>query len=338
MKIMEADCQACEQRATFSQMNGATLEPLLQGIIPPLATPLKNQNAIDPAGLERLIEHVIGGGVSAIFVLGTTGEAPSLSREVRLEMIRSSCSTIAGRVPVLVGITDTSYTETVTLGNDAADAGAAALVVAPPYYFVYSQEDLLRYVEQLAAELPLPLVLYNIPQFTKVAYSVKTVQRASQIQSVIGIKDSCGDLGYLEEVIQTVSQRPDFGVLIGPEEKLVDGMQVGACGGVCGGANLFPRLFVQMYEYARAGDWTQARRLQDVVREISSALYQVGDPDSGYLRGLKAALSSERICSDLPASPFANFSRQERERLEDGLTRVRAVGNADPAIARLLSS
>jgi len=318
-------------------MSGAVREPLFHGIIPPLATPLKEQNAIDLPGLERLIEHVIGGGVSAIFILGTTGEAPSLSRELRLEMVRSSCVTAAKRVPVLVGITDTAYTETVRLGHDAAEAGAAALVVAPPYYFVYSQADLLRYVERLAADLPLPILLYNIPQFTKVAYAAETVQRASQIQSVVGIKDSSGDLDYLSQAIKAVSKRPNFGVLIGPEEKLVDGMQAGACGGVCGGANLFPRLFVRIYESARADDWGQARRLQNVVREISSAIYQVGDPESSYLRGLKAALSSERICSDLLASPFANFSKQERERLDAGLWRIRAAAEVDPVIASLLS-
>lgn len=338
MKVADADCRALQDARKPNQMSGASRDPLLRGVIVPLATPLKEQNAIDEIGLDRLIERVIGGGVNAIFILGTTGEAPSLSRELRLEMVRFSCARIERRVPVLVGISDTAYTETVRLGHAAADLGAAALVVAPPYYFTYSQADLLRYVERLAADLPLPIVLYNIPQFTQVAYSAETVRSASGIENVIGIKDSCGDLAYLNGIIHAVSGRPDFGVLIGPEEKLVDGMQAGAWGGVCGGANLFPRLFVRMYECARTGNWSQARRLQEVVRGISSALYKVGDPESSYLRGLKTALSAEGICSDLPASPFVKFSRQERERLDAGLTRIRVEAKVDPVIAGLLSS
>lgn len=312
--------------------------PLFHGIIPPLATPLKEQNALDPSGLERLIDRVVIGGVDAIFILGTTGEAPSLSRELRVEMVRASCKVTAKRIPVLVGITDTSYTETVRLGYAAAEAGAAGLVVAPPYYFLYTQEDLLRYVERLAADLPLPILLYNIPQFTKVAFAVETVQRASQIPHVVAIKDSSGDLEYLGQLSQGVRHRRDFGVFIGPEEKLVEGMQVGACGGVCGGANLFPRLFVELYNRIRSEDWAQARRLQNLVCKISAAIYNVGDSETSYLRGLKTALASKGICSDLVASPFARFSQQEREILNAELLDLASEESGDPVLGGLLSS
>ena len=305
---------------------------MYRGIIPPLATPLIDQDSIDPAGLERLIEHTLDGGVQALFVLGTTGEAPSLSREVRLDMVRMCCRLVRNRVPVLVGITDTAFGEAVKLGHTAAEAGASAVVVAPPYYFRYSQQELFHYIELLAHELRLPIVLYNIPQYTKVEYSVQTVARASQIPGVIGIKDSAGDMTYLARVIAEVSTRPDFGVLIGPEEKLVEGLHAGACGGVCGGANLFPRLFAQTYEAAMKEDWTEAERLQQIVRQVSAMLYQVGDLESSYFRGLKTALAIENICPDLLALPFAQCSAEERELIERGLERVRAAVQADPVI------
>ena len=319
-------------------MSGDNHQPLFHGIIPPLATPLKEQNAIDHAGLERLINHVVNGAVHALFILGTTGEAPSLSHELRLEMVRASCTITAKRIPVLVGITDTSYTETVRLGHAAAEAGASGLVVAPPYYFLYTQEDLIRYVERLAGELPLPILLYNIPQFTKVAFAVETVKRASQIPHVVAIKDSSGDLDYLGQLSQSVRHRGDFGVFIGPEEKLVDGMQAGACGGVCGGANLFPKLFVEIYNRVRNNDWAQARRLQNLVCGIGAAVYNVGDSETSYLRGLKAALASKRICSDLVAQPFARFSEEQREMLDERLSNLASEEVGDPMIAPLLSS
>lgn len=308
------------------------------GIIPPLVTPLSGQDSLDLHGFERLINHAIAGGVHGLFVLGTTGEGASLSRELQLEVVRLSCRWAANRAPVLVGITHTAYAESVRLAQAAADAGAAALVIAPPYYFRYSQSDLLYYLEQLADDVTLPLVLYNMPQFTKIEYAVDTVRRASEIPNVIGLKDSSGDLIYLEQAIGAVSHRPDFGVFIGPEEQLVDGLRAGACGGVSGGANLFPRLYVDAYEAAQRGEWGEAELLQKVIRKVSDTLYRIGDPDNSYLRGLKASLAAAGICSDLPALPFTRFTAEEREALEKGLENVRAVVGLEPALLRSLSS
>jgi 4-hydroxy-tetrahydrodipicolinate synthase len=119
-------------------------------MVTPLATPLLDADALDCDGLEKLIEHVIAGGVTGIFVLGTTGESASFSYRLRAEVIRAACSLVRGRVPVLAGISDTSYAETVRLAQTARDAGAEAVVTAPPYYFACSQDDLLRYVELVA--------------------------------------------------------------------------------------------------------------------------------------------------------------------------------------------
>src|SRR5437867_968915 len=106
----------------------------LTGIVPPLVTPLRDRDALDLAGLEKLIEHVLGGGVSGLFVLGTTGEGPSLSYRLRRELVERVCKQVNRRVPVLVGITDTAFVESVNVARASADAGADGLVVAPPYY------------------------------------------------------------------------------------------------------------------------------------------------------------------------------------------------------------
>lgn len=298
------------------------------GIIPPLATTLAGPDSLDTPGFERLIEHVIGGDVNGIFVLGTTGETAGLSHRLRQEVIHASCRIVARRVPVLAGITDTSYVESVKLANIAADAGASALVVAPPYYFTYTQDDLLRYIEQLASDVRLPLFLYNIPQLTKVRFEVETVRRAAQVAGIAGLKDSSGDLNYFRQVIEAVRSRPDFAVFMGPEEMLVDAVRMGACGGVTGGANLFPQLFVALFRLAEAGDWEQAESLQQVVREIAGLLYTVGDASTSYMRGLKAALSCSGICSDLPARPLAVFSPEERDIIATRLDEVRVVISA----------
>src|SRR5690242_18636907 len=106
----------------------------LTGIIPPMITPLSGRDELDVAGLERLIEHILGGGVNGIFILGTTGEGPSLSYKLRRELIQRVCKQVNHRVPILVGITDTSFVESVTVARSAAESAADAVVVAPPYY------------------------------------------------------------------------------------------------------------------------------------------------------------------------------------------------------------
>src|ERR1017187_2358517 len=133
----------------------------LRGLITPLATPLalsgRAEPTLDVPGLERLIEHVIDGGVTGIFLLGSTGEFSSLGREMRQEIIRRACAHVNRRVPVLACITDTSISETLRLAGTAVEVGADAVVLAAPYYFEHSQDDLFRYLEQITERLALPL-------------------------------------------------------------------------------------------------------------------------------------------------------------------------------------
>ncbi|HLX70350.1 MAG TPA: dihydrodipicolinate synthase family protein, partial [Verrucomicrobiae bacterium] len=129
----------------------------LTGIIPPMLTPLRGRDELDVVGLERLIEHIISGGVSGLFILGTTGEGPSLSYRLRRELIERVCKQVNRRVQVLVGITDTSFVESINVARLATQAGADALVAAPPYYLPEAQPELQEYLDHLVSELPLPL-------------------------------------------------------------------------------------------------------------------------------------------------------------------------------------
>src|SRR5206468_10334956 len=171
-----------EARAT------SMMKPKLTGIVPPLVTPLSDRDTLDVGGVERLMEHVIAGGVSGVFVLGTTGEGPSLSYRLRREVIDRACKVVRGRVRVLVGVTDTSAVEAVALARHAADAGADAVVLAPPYYLIASQAELLEYLQRLTPQLALPVYLYNMPSLTKVSFEQDTVRRALELPKVIGLK------------------------------------------------------------------------------------------------------------------------------------------------------
>jgi dihydrodipicolinate synthase/N-acetylneuraminate lyase len=292
----------------------------LRGIIPPMATPLASIDALDVPGLEALIEHILGGGAHALFILGTTGEGPALSYRLRRELIERVCAQVGTRVPVLVGITDTAYAESLHLAEFAAKAGASAVVAAPPFYFQIGQNDLLRLTESLAGESALPLYLYNQPALTKISFHPETVARAAEMPNVWGVKDSSGDMSYLKQVLSLVGpSHPEFSVLVGPEHLLAEALTCGAHGGVPGGANIFPTLPVHLYRAFLDGRLEEMQEVQAKMVSIGDPIWNVGETEPGYLRRLKCALSVLRLCSGLPTWPYQQSTPEEKKQIEEHL-------------------
>ena len=277
-----------------------------------MVTPLKDWDTLDNQGIEKLINHILKGGVHGLFVLGTTGEAPSLSHQLRKEVIKRTLDQVGKKVPVLVGITDTSFIETINIAEFAAEAGASAVVLAPPYYFPAGQFELIEYIEHLEQRLPLPLFLYNMPSHTKMIFEPETVKKASELPGVIGLKDSSGNMVYFHQLQQLFRDQDDFKLFVGPEELLGETLVLGGHGGVCGGANLIPELYVSMYETSIGGDLKKMGELHERIMQVSSSIYSVGKYKSSYLKGLKCALSIMDLCNDFMAEPFHKFRETER--------------------------
>jgi 4-hydroxy-tetrahydrodipicolinate synthase len=296
----------------------------LGGIVVPLATPLMDRGRIDRHSLGRLLDHVIAGGVSGVFVLGTTGEGPGLSLEARREAVHAVCRHVARRVPVLVGVTDTSAVETMRLTEYAAREGAAAAVLAPPFYFIASQEELLGYFNRVVPQLALPAYLYNIPSLTKVAIAPETARAATQISGVRGLKDSSGDMEYFAAVRAAMPAESGFEVFCGPEELLARALALGADGGVCGGANLFPELYVGLCGAFKCGQSELAAQLQVRILELSRKIYSADKGNSSYLRGLKCALRGLDLCGEEMAEPFSPFPEPVRGRIYAAAREIRA--------------
>lgn len=291
-----------------------------------MVTPLRDRDEIDVAGLERLVEHMLAGGVSGLFPLGTTGEAPCLSYRLRYELVERVTKQVGGRVPVLVGITDTAVVESVRLARHAAQVGAQALVLSTPYYHAVGQPELLEYLQRIIPELPLPVFLYNIPSMTKVHFSLETLSQMLDSPGVVGIKDSSGDMGYMHRVRALLEARPDWTLLVGPEELLAESVLLaGAHGGVSGGANVFPRLYVDLYEAAVRRDVERTNELHARVIRGASALYAVGQHGSAIIKGLKCSLALLGICDDFMAEPFRRFREPERERIRRHLDELGAL-------------
>ena len=300
-----------------------TNKQAFSGIIPPMVTPLLSDNlTLDVKGVQHLVEHLVSGGVHGIFILGTTGESTSLSYKTREQLIVESCKAVNGRVPVFVGITDTSIEESIHLALIAERAGAAAVVAAPPYYYGLGQEELYKYYWSLADQLTLPLFLYNMPSHTKINIDVKTVVRLSEHPNIIGLKDSSANAVYFQSLCYLL--KTNFSLLVGPEEITAETVLMGGNGGVNGGANLFPKLYVALYDAAVAKDFARIEELQNLVMEISTKIYTVGSYGSSYLKGLKGALSALGIVEANIAPPFTTFDEKEMTRVISNIKEIEA--------------
>lgn len=295
----------------------------LTGIIPPMVTPLLDNSTLDVSGLEHLIEHILNGGAHGLFILGTTGEAPSLSYKLRHELIERTTRQVSGRVPVLVGITDTSYNESLKMAEFAAGHNVSAVVLAPPYYYPPAQPELIKYIEHLVANLPLPLFLYNMPSFTKVSFEPNTVAHLSQIEGIVGLKDSSSNMVYFNTIKSKLQNNSEFSLLIGPDELLGEAVIMGAQGGICSGANIFPRLYVELYYAASELNIQKVKILHNIAMQISTNIYGLGQYESRVVKGIKCALALLNICSDFMAEPFSCFQEEEKRKMELLLKHIR---------------
>ena len=287
----------------------------VKGIIPPMITPMNEKGDLDIEGLEKLIEHLITGGVHGIFLLGTNGEGPSLTYALRKELITRACDIIDRRVLVLVGITDTSFEGSIDIANHSKAAGADVVVVAPPYYFPISQEEMIDYLEELMPALPLPMMMYNMPSCTKIHLSVETVRRAKEL-GAIGLKDSSGDIFYLYSLIEEFKDSPEFSIIAGTELYLPETITYGGHGAIAGGANFFPRLFVDLYEASLVNDRELIVTLRAQVLKLYDTIYSVGNNISRFTKGTKCALSVMGICNDYMALPLRKFNEEERGQIK----------------------
>lgn len=289
----------------------------LRGIIPPVVTPLMDSQHLDMAGLERLLEHQITGGVHGVFMLGTNGEAPSLTPHIQCEVIRQAVRIVAGRVPVLAGVSSTSLEASLEMAHVAAGAGCVAAVAAAPYYLPLDQTELEAYFRQLARRSPLPLVLYNFPQLTKVSFSAETVRRLLDESNIVGMKDSSGDLEYFGEIVAVAGERRDFRLLAGKEVNLARIVELGGHGGVCSGGNVWPRLLVDLFEASVTENAQEIAALSARARQLGKVFSVAGNRFSSGIAGIKAALEVLGICSDVVAPPILPATIEQKAEIKD---------------------
>lgn len=290
-----------------------------QGIITPIITPLSDNETLDKKSLDLLINHIIAGGVHGVFILGTTGEGPSLAYRLKRELIIYTCEQVKGKIPVFVGITDNSTDESIALAKIAEENGAAALVAAPPSYYNLSQNELIIYYQGLADKITLPLFIYNIPSQTKIMIEAETVKILASHSNIVGIKDSSGNAVYFNSLLYHLKEKKSFSLLAGPDEMLASSVIMGGHGGVNSGSNLYPGLFTELYNAAKAKNIKEMLLLQEKVMELSTKIYKLDISGSYFLKGLKTALFISGFCSDFLLGPLNNYQEKEKNIIKENL-------------------
>lgn len=290
----------------------------LAGVIPPLVTPLTEDEQVDAPAVAPLVEHVLAGGVAGVFILGTMGEGAALDDERRLVMARASVRAVAGRAPLLAGVIETSTRRAVTAARVLAEAKVDALVVmAPCYYRHPDQAELLGHFRAVVEATDLPVVIYDNPHTTKNALTVEAVLRLASHPRVVALKDSTGDITHFAQLAHRLADT-QFALLQGDETQLDAAVLLGADGIVVGMANLLPRVCVDLYEAARRGDRKRAGELQEKLLRLQRSLYELRP--GGFLQGMKTALSLLGLCRPWVARPHLPLTAEQVRRVKASLS------------------
>ncbi|MFD7919834.1 dihydrodipicolinate synthase family protein [Streptomyces sp. NPDC059740] len=313
----------------------------LRGVVPPVCTPLDQQGEVDTASLARLVDHLIEGGVHALFALGSTSEVAYLTdrqRDTALETVRKASD---GRVPVLAGVIDTTTGRVVDHARRARDLGADAIVATAPFYTRTHPREIAAHFRGIRAAVDLPLFAYDIPVSVTTKLPAGLVRELAVDGTLAGLKDSSGDEGGLRRLLVELGGRdargdgpaPGFSVLTGSELTVDAALLAGVDGVVPGIGNVDPAGYVRLYEAALAGDWARAVSEQERLTALFSMVDVGPEADMGRsssaLGSFKAALHLlgliDHPATALPQQPLSEASVAEvgRRLTAAGLTPVR---------------
>ena len=300
-----------------------TMQNLHRGVIVPMCTPFTPAGEVDEAAVERIADRLAQHELSA-FALGTTGETSSIPVSQRESVVSAALRGAAGRVPVYAGIGDNCLADSVAAGQRYLKRGVAAVVAHMPSYYPIAPEDMLNYFQLLHEGLKGPLMLYNIPQTTRMSLPLDIVERLSELPRVVGFKDSEAAPGRLEETARRFGGRANFKILMGVASLSTTALRAGFDGLVPSSGNLVPELWQRFWKHASAGRWTEAEVLQEQLDSISRVLQ--GDRGlGGYLAALKIALAAQQICFPTVLPPLRTLQPEEQTQVEADLRIMQLV-------------
>src|SRR5689334_1486971 len=284
----------------------------LRGVFTPNIVPLDQAGAINEPELRRYVDWLIDRGVHGLYPNGSTGEFTRFTVEERRRTIQIVCDQAAGRVPVLAGAAEANARETIQACEAYCGFGARAVAIVAPFYYRLSPESVYAYFREIALNSPIDVTLYNIPMFAS-PIDVPTIRRLAELERVVGIKDSSGDLAFMMRMIAAIRPyRPDFSFLTGWEAVLVPMLMVGADGGTHATSGVVPELTRQMFDLARARELDKAMALQYRLLELFDAMLYSAD----FPEGFRAAVELRGFAMGRGRQPLSPGQQVNRDNLQ----------------------
>ncbi len=288
------------------------LRQTLKGTGVALVTPFKKDKSIDFAALENLIDIQIAGGLDYIVTLGTTGESVVLSDQEKVEVFNCTVNKVNGRVPIVVGIGGNNTAEVIKSFGKFDLSKVVAILSVTPYYNKPSQEGLYQHYIALADAAPKPILLYNVPGRTGRNMTAATTLRLAAHPNIGGIKEAGPEMA---QSIDILKDRPsDFLVVSGDDEIVMAQIACGMDGVISVAANTFPKPFSDMIRYCMAGDFSMAKRLNDLMVEGYTYMYEENNPS-----GVKAFLAEQGLIENEFRLPLVPVSAGLQKKIHDYL-------------------
>ncbi|HOH98967.1 MAG TPA: 4-hydroxy-tetrahydrodipicolinate synthase [Bacteroidales bacterium] len=283
-----------------------------------LVTPFHKYGTIDFSALNRLLQHVIEGGVDYLVVMGTTGESVTLSKDEKTALIQYVVEVTEKRVPIVLGIGGNNTQELVNTIKTTDFEGISAILSVSPYYNKPQQQGIFHHFKTLAAASPLPMILYNVPGRTASNMTAQTtLSLAREVDNIIGIKEASGNLVQIMDIIR--NKPKDFLVISGDDILTFPLMTLGADGVISVVANACPQEFSSMVRLAKEGNTSAARDIHYRLAPFINELFADGSPS-----GIKAALEIMGICENNLRLPLVKVEKHVYQKLNELIKSLKA--------------
>lgn len=288
----------------------------IRGVVTPLITPVDKEDRVAETGLRNVIEHVLGGGVHGVFVLGSTGEFYGIDYDEKRRATEITIDQVKGRVPVYVGASAITTRECIKLSKMAEAAGAQAVTVLTPMFISPSEEELYKHFKTIAESTALPVLVYNNPDRTGINISANLIERLAGVPNIVGAKDSSGDLTLTSEYIRRTRDK-GFRIMAGRDTMILGTLVYGGVGTVAATSNIAPSLVVEIYNKFVAGDIQGAREAQYRLAPLRIA-FGLGS----FPVVMKDALNLLGVDVGDPIRPLDHCTEPNMAKLKDVLTKM----------------
>ncbi|SHJ50931.1 4-hydroxy-tetrahydrodipicolinate synthase [Tessaracoccus bendigoensis DSM 12906] len=301
-----------------------------KGLVPPVITPMHPDGSLDLEGIDRVVDHLIDGGMHGLFILGSSGQVAYLTDAERDAVVTRVVERVAGRVPVQVGAPDFTARRVAEVAWHAQDLGADAVVVSAPVYALNNAAETEQHLRMIAEAVDVPVFAYDVPVRVHSKLGLEMLIRLGQDGVLAGVKDSSGDDVAFRRLVAANAKAGHPLELLTGHEVMVDGMLLlGADGAVPGLANVDPAGYRRLWDAAQAGDWATARAEQDRLAQLFEIAFvpQGMSGDAGGIGAFKAAMASLGVMESgaMPA-PLQPLSAADVARIDEILAEVGLLG------------